>query len=75
MSKVKIKWNKESFSSLIQGLAQLDCAHVYHGDVSRCNCLIDKNNNVNFLDSTERAMNELLGASKNNLSALERTLE
>lgn len=44
------KWNKESFASLMENLANLDCAHIYHGDVSKCNCLIDENNTVNFLD-------------------------
>ena len=36
---------------------------------------LNKGDNVNFLDSAERAMNELFLESKGNLSALERTLE
>ncbi len=46
----KIKWNKESLSSILSSLADLDAARVYHGDVSRCNCLITEDDEVNLLD-------------------------
>ena len=52
-------------------LSDVELERLLNVVISRLN----KGDNVNFLDSTERAMNELLGESKNNLSALERTLE
>lgn len=44
------KWDKESLGSILDSLAKLDCARVYHGDVSRCNCLITDKKDVNLLD-------------------------
>lgn len=45
-----VKWTKESLHSLLDTLAGLDTEHVYHGDVSRCNCLITEDDEVNLLD-------------------------
>ncbi len=45
-----VKWDRESLKSLMDGLAELDINHVYHGDVSKSNCLITKDKQVNFLD-------------------------
>ena len=46
----KTKWDRKSLSSILKSLAELDTAKVYHGDVSRCNCLITEDGNVNLLD-------------------------
>ena len=46
----KIKWDRRSLSSILTSLAQLDTARVFHGDVSRCNCLITEDGEVNLLD-------------------------
>ncbi len=46
----KIKWDRRSLSSILTSLAQLDTARVFHGDVSRCNCLITEDSEVNLLD-------------------------
>ncbi len=46
----KVKWDRTSLNSILSTLAKLDIAKVYHGDVSRCNCLITENGEVNLLD-------------------------
>ena len=45
-----VKWERESLRSLMAGLAELDAANVFHGDVSKNNCLVTKNKKVNFID-------------------------
>lgn len=45
-----VKWERESFRSLMSGLAELDAANIFHGDVSKNNCLVTKDKEVNFID-------------------------
>lgn len=46
----KTKWDGKSLASILSSLAKLDSSRVYHGDVSRCNCLITEDGEVNLLD-------------------------
>ena len=61
----------ESSIMIRELLSDIELERFLNVIISRLN----KGDNVKFLDSAEMAMNQLLGESKGNLSALERTLK